>query len=257
MNNIQLTQLIRESIQEYIRNIDEAGENAALEAKMGKTEEAITLREKKINMEGIDEAYHDMIDKSKMKELASEVKALKKSLAKYEKQLAKLKSKGKTSTEVEDTETQEIVDENSDIDANPEDESDEDELMLAYNRSPKMVSWDTIEKEYQESGLTGEEFFADYENEFRNQFEGKPVSKEAYFNFYADRATGGQDDRHAMEDWIDLTNQELEKSDDMNIYEVLHMQKLAGILSETEYKAKVEEAKKMTTSKEEKAKKAK
>ena len=35
------------------------------------------------------------------------------------------------------------------------------------------------------------------------------------------------------------------------------MQKLAGILSETEYKAKVEEAKKMTTSKEEKAKKAK
>ena len=247
MNNIQLTQLIRESIQEYIRNIDEAGENAALEAKMGKTEEAITLREKKINMEGIDETYHDMIDKRKMKELASEVKALKKSLARYEKQLAKLKSKGEKAEET----PEEIIDE---VSLN---ENDEDELMLAYNRSPKMVSWDTIEKEYQESGLTGEEFFADYENEFRNQFEGKPVSKEAYFNFYADRATGGQDDRHAMEDWIDLTNQELEKSDDMNIYEVLHMQKLAGILSETEYKAKVEEAKKMTTSKEEKAKKAK
>ena len=277
MNNIQLTQLIRESIQEYIRNIDEAGENAALEAKMYKTEEAITLREKKINMEGIDEAYHDMIDKSKMKELASEVKALKKSLARYEKQLAKLKSKGKKAEET----PEEIIDE---VSLN---ENDEDELMLAYNRSPKMVSWDTIEKEYQESGLTGEEFFADYENEFRNQFEGKPVSKKAYFNFYADRSTDSQDDRYVMEDWIVLTNQELAVNlkdkrydkngnpDEYGLYdagtnylgdedeyddsrdeydvdraqyndptmnEIAYMQKIAGIITEEEYRAKLKKS---------------
>ncbi len=239
MKSTELRQLIRESINEYISEIDDAGNVAALEAKMNKTQEAIELREKKITMDGLDEAYHDMLDKGKMKELGNEVKALKKSLAKYEKQLDKLKSKG-TKTEKAESEDKEIVDEVS------LSENDEDELMLAYNRSPKMISWDVIEKEYQESGLTGEEFFADYENEFRNQFEGKPVSKEAYFNFYTDRATGGQDDRYAMENWIDLTNQGLEKSDDMDIQEMLHMQKLAGIISESEYVAKVKEIEKAT-----------
>jgi len=106
-----LRQLIRESINEYIRSIDEAGENAALEAKMKATTEAIELREKKMNMEGLDEAYHDMLDKGKMKELSSEIKALKKSLAKYEKQLEKLKSKGEKISNVEDNENKEIVDE--------------------------------------------------------------------------------------------------------------------------------------------------
>ena len=37
------------------------------------------------------------------------------------------------------------------------------------------------------------------------------------------------------------------EEEDMNIYEVLHMQKRAGIISETEYKAKLEEAKKKMT----------
>ena len=99
-----LKQLIRESINEYIREIDHAGEEAAVSAKIAKIGEAIELREKKMNMEGIDEAYHDMIDKGKMKELSSEVKALKKSLAKYEKQLDKLKNKVSKTEKVEDTE---------------------------------------------------------------------------------------------------------------------------------------------------------
>ena len=111
MNSISLRQLIRESINEYIREIDQAGETAAVEAKITKIGEAITLREKKMNMEGIDEAYHDMIDKGKMKELSSEVKALKKSLSKYEKQLEKLKNKGEKVAKVEDAEEKEIVDE--------------------------------------------------------------------------------------------------------------------------------------------------
>lgn len=108
MKSTDLRQLIRESINEYIREIDHAGETAAVAAKIAKIGEAITSREKKMNMEGIDEAYHDMIDKGKMKELASEVKTLKKSLAKYEKQLDKLKNKGKKSEEVEE---KEVIDE--------------------------------------------------------------------------------------------------------------------------------------------------
>jgi hypothetical protein len=94
MNQItQLRQLIRESIQEYIREIDEAGNRAALEAKMTKTQEAIDLRKKKLNMEGLDEAYHDMMDKGKMKEMTSEIKLLEKSMAKYKKLLEKMDKK--------------------------------------------------------------------------------------------------------------------------------------------------------------------
>ena len=156
MKSTELRQLIRESINEYIRDIDEAGNVAALEAKMNKTQEAIELREKKMNMDGLDEAYHDMLDKGKMKELGSEVKALKKSLAKYEKQLDKLKSKGEKKEKPE-LEEKEIVDEVA------------------------------IDETFPESGSQLEE-------------------------------------------------------DDTNIYETLHMQKLAGIISETEYNEKIKEA---------------
>lgn len=95
-----LRSLIRESINEYIREIDNAGNKAALEAKMTATQEAIDLRKKKMNMEGLDEAYHDMLDKGKVKELSGEVKALEKSLTKLKKQLDKLNSKSEPKKEV-------------------------------------------------------------------------------------------------------------------------------------------------------------
>ena len=95
-----LRSLIRESINEYIREIDNAGNQAALEAKIAATEGAIEKREKMANMEGIDEAYHDMLDKGKMKEIGGEVKALKKSLDKLQKQLNKLNSKSEPKAEM-------------------------------------------------------------------------------------------------------------------------------------------------------------
>jgi len=122
MKSTELKQLIKESIQEYIREIDEAGSIAALEAKIAKTQEAIELRERKMNMEGIDEAYHDMLDKGKMKELESEIKLLKKSADKYDKQLKKMQSKKSSKPESKKEETQETIDEilpeASDIDIN-------------------------------------------------------------------------------------------------------------------------------------------
>jgi hypothetical protein len=148
MNN-KLRQLIRESINEYIREIDEAGNVAALEAKMAKTQEAIETREKKVNMEGIDEAYHDMLDKGKLKELSSEIKALKKSLAKYEKQLEKLKNKGKKSEEPKEETEKEIVDEVN-IDENfPEagPELEETELNESFLHMQKLAGLIT-ETEY-------------------------------------------------------------------------------------------------------------
>jgi hypothetical protein len=121
----QLRQLIRESIQEYIREIDEAGNRAALEAKISKTQEAIDLRKKKLNMEGLDEAYHDMMDKGKMKEMTSEIKMLEKSLAKYGKMLEKMDAKNAPKMEeMEDKDVEEeIIDEVS-IDEVSIDEND-------------------------------------------------------------------------------------------------------------------------------------
>ena len=69
MDSTSLRQLIKESIQEYIREVESSGNIAAQEAKIRACEEAIALREKKANMEGLDEAYHDMLDKNKIGEL--------------------------------------------------------------------------------------------------------------------------------------------------------------------------------------------
>ena len=186
--NTNLRQLIRESINEYIRSIDEAGETAALEAKMKATTEAIELREKKMNMDGLDEAYHDMLDKGKMKELSNEVKALKKSLAKYEKQLEKLKSKDEKKEKPVDTEEKEIV----------------DEISLSENE----------------------------EEEERYDENGNPDPNGEY---------------DAGANYIGPTSASIAKaeySQDMDVYETLYMQKLAGIISESEYHEKIEEAKK-------------
>ena len=109
MKNSNLRQIIRESIQEYIREIDGVAEIAALEAKKAKTEEAIEERKSLMNMDGLEEAHRKMIDKNKVKELEKEIKHLEKSLTKYEKQLEKMKSKGKKSEEP--VEEKEMVDE--------------------------------------------------------------------------------------------------------------------------------------------------
>jgi hypothetical protein len=117
-----LRSLIRESVHDYIREIDEAAKVGAIKASIAKCEEAIGIRERKMNMEGLDEAYHDMLDKGKMAELKSEIKALTKSLEKYKKQLAKLEKVDEvkddvvTDSEVEEVATDETMTEEAPID---------------------------------------------------------------------------------------------------------------------------------------------
>jgi len=85
-----------------------------------------------------------------------------------------------------------------------------DEITIAFKSSPKILPWDAIEKTYEESGLTGEEFFAGAENEFREKFENKSVSREEYYNFFTNLpSASGQDDLYSMVNWISFTNPEL------------------------------------------------
>jgi hypothetical protein len=113
-----LRSLIRESINDYIREIDNAGTKAGLQAKIDATEGAIEKRKKIANMDGIDEAYHDMLDKGKMKEISGEVKALERNLTKLQKQLSKLNSKSEPKKEiVKDEPVDESYVEEMDMDA--------------------------------------------------------------------------------------------------------------------------------------------
>jgi hypothetical protein len=113
MNSTSLRQIIKESIQEYIREVENSGNVAAQEAKIRACDEAIELREKKLNMEGLDEAYHDMIDEAKKKNLEKEIKELQKYKKKAENILEKMKSKaGKEDTmENEGMEEEAVIDE--------------------------------------------------------------------------------------------------------------------------------------------------
>lgn len=104
----KLRSLIRESINEYIREVEESGNIAAQEAKINACDEAIALREKKINMEGLDESFHDMISEEKLKDLKNEIKALESYKKKATRLLEKMKAKKNKGSEKKD-EKEEVV----------------------------------------------------------------------------------------------------------------------------------------------------
>jgi hypothetical protein len=95
-----LRSLIRESINEYISEINAAGDRAACEAKITATQEAIAKRQKLMAKEGLDEDYHSMLDENKMKELKKDIAALERNLTKLQKQLDKLNTKSEPKAEV-------------------------------------------------------------------------------------------------------------------------------------------------------------
>jgi len=155
MKATEFRTLIKESIQEYIKEIDAAGNRAALEAKIAKTQEAIDLRKKKLNMEGLDEAYHDMMDKGKMKEMTSEIKLLEKSLTKYGKMLEKMDTKAAPKQMKDESMMDEEVIDEVDIDeAFPESgpQLEEDQLDEAKKAAKKMT---TAQKEKKEDIVKG------------------------------------------------------------------------------------------------------
>ena len=107
----KLRQLIRESISDYMKDIEAAGEMAGHKSKMEAAQEAINKRDITTTLNKLDEEEKHMIDEKKVKEMANEKKALEKYLAKLQKQLDKLESKLDKAPKVEEEEEKEIVDE--------------------------------------------------------------------------------------------------------------------------------------------------
>lgn len=205
-----LKQLITESVNEYLREIEEAGNENAVMEKMRKCEEAIALREKKINKEGIEEAMHDMIDPKKIKELQKEVKVIEKTLKKYQKQLEKLKSKNKhVGAEDDEESTEEIIDENV------EDSSLEVEKESFLNE----VLTPEEEEELEE--------IEDYIRYEGNSYGAGPGNKEM-----GERYKKLKDKQNQMPAPPEELNIDINES-------FLYMQKLAGLITEGQYRAKL------------------
>ena len=88
MNITKLRGLIQESIQEYLKEIDAAGDRAAVDAKMAKIDEAIKNREDKISRaEALteDEDMKEMVNTGKIASMKKEIKLFEKAKAKYQK----------------------------------------------------------------------------------------------------------------------------------------------------------------------------
>lgn len=105
MNITKLRGLIQESIQEYLKDIDEAGNRAAVEAKMAKIDEAIKSREDKISRaEALteDEDMKEMVNTGKISSLKKEIKLFEKAKSKYQKQLDKMDGKKEPKKEIDE-----------------------------------------------------------------------------------------------------------------------------------------------------------
>ena len=105
----RLRSIIRESISNNLKEIEDVAENAAMEAKLNAYTEAIEKVNKKIEMAESLEEMQELVDPTKLNELKKHLKTLEKSKEKLEKVKAK-KNKGKevvTDEPVEEAEVEE------------------------------------------------------------------------------------------------------------------------------------------------------
>jgi len=228
-----LKQLITESVNEYLREIEEAGNNEAIERKMAKCEEAIALRERKINKEGIEEAMHDMIDPKKIKELQKEVKVIEKTLKKYQKQLEKLKSKNKhvgaeeESTEDSTEEKEEIIDEGMEDDMN--------EYGLEHD--PNQIGDKDKDGDIDvEDSLVNEVLTPEEEEELDR------IEDEIRYKANSNSVSFNSKMKERYEELKAKQNQMPAPPEELNIdinESFLYMQKLAGLITEGQYRAKL------------------
>lgn len=111
----KLRSLIRESINEYIKEIDHKGTYAMFETKMEACEAAIEQRENKLRSVDENEELKEMVDAGKLKEIQKEITELKK----YHKKLKNLKDKHSNKGKKKEMTTDAKTDEEA-----PADESD-------------------------------------------------------------------------------------------------------------------------------------
>jgi hypothetical protein len=108
----KLRSLIRESINEYIREIDDQGTGAMFEAKKQACEAAIEKREAKLRSIDKNEELKEMVDAGKLKDIQKEIAELKK----YHKKLINLQEKHSNKGKKKEMTTDAKTDEEAPID---------------------------------------------------------------------------------------------------------------------------------------------
>ena len=126
----RLRSIIRESISNNLKEIEDVAENAAMEAKLNAYTEAIDKVNKKIEMAESLEEMQELVDPTKLNELKKHLKTLEKSKEKLEKVKAK-KNKGK------EVVTDEPVEEDANVEEgdkyNPENNWNDEEVDDPWN----------------------------------------------------------------------------------------------------------------------------
>ena len=127
----KLRTLIKESINEYIREIEQAANEAAMDARITKCEEAIQLRQERLNKINENDDLKEMVDETKVKNIQNEIKILEKAKKKYAAQKAKMQAKKDKKTNPEKEVTTDAPVEEADVTAemNMSDEGMKEEAL--------------------------------------------------------------------------------------------------------------------------------
>lgn len=145
----KLRSIIRESISNNLKEIEDVAENAAMEAKLNAYTEAIEKVNKKIEMAESLEEMQELVDPTKLNELKKHLKTLEKSKEKLEKVKTK-KNKGKevvTDEPVEEAEIEEADKYNPENNWNDEEVDDPFDAGIAKNQPMDEVDLSDEEKE--------------------------------------------------------------------------------------------------------------
>lgn len=117
----KLRTLIRESINEYIREIDQTANEASQQAKVNACEEAIKVRRERLNRISENEDLKEMVDETKVKEIQNEIRALENYSKKANKILEKMRAKkDKKEKVVTDAKTEDAPVDEADVTAQME-----------------------------------------------------------------------------------------------------------------------------------------
>jgi hypothetical protein len=144
-----LRSLIRESINEYIREIDDQGTGAMYQAKKQACEAAIEKREAKLRSIEENEELKEMVDATKLKDIQKEINELRKYHKKLDNLIQKHANKGKKKEVVSDTKTEEAPLGEADVTAEMDmsDDVKEEALNESFLKMQKLAGLIT-ESEY-------------------------------------------------------------------------------------------------------------
>jgi hypothetical protein len=230
MNITKLRGLIQESIQEYLKEIDAAGDRAAVEAKMAKIDEAIKNREDKISRaEALteDEDMKEMVNTGKIASMKKEIKLFEKAKAKYQKQLDKMDGKTTPKKEI--------------------DEFNMDQFSMGGQSSAPKASfgdkWNAVpgaNKEVLAKSTGQEPILVMASSNGSNHLITKGSDNKFYLYTYTQAANPGKP-KGPFNSEEEAKKQKMnEKKENMN-ESFIRMQKLAGLITESDYKEKTDE----------------